>query len=286
LVTGGSASEKGVGVLALKREIGELRERIESLAAEVRGTDESLNELKFQIAQSEEEQKRIDSELRQIEKQLVALREQLQQCHRERERTATHIRVVEQETTQAEDELKEFEAKLQQASRQTDEAEQMHEEAEQAVTDAQSEMTELRRSAETRLQELSRRRADFATKTERRRGLQNDIRRLETEAADLENRFSRSRMEAIESDEQATNMRVTLAAVTEQLQRSSTQKRLRAVELEQRVSALADARAQLEAIDLELRSLREAATQAREQRSQREIEKARIPSDLYHLTKS
>src|SRR5262249_4598263 len=33
LVTGGSAAEKGAGVLALKREIGELREKIESLAA-------------------------------------------------------------------------------------------------------------------------------------------------------------------------------------------------------------------------------------------------------------
>jgi chromosome segregation protein len=81
-------------------------------------------------------------------------------------------------------------------------------------------------------------------------------------------------------------MRVTLAAATEQLQRSSTQKRLRAVELEQRISALTDARAQLEAIDLELRSLREAATQAREQRSQKEIEKARLSSDLDHLIQS
>jgi chromosome segregation protein len=286
LVTGGSASEKGVGVLALKREIGELRERIESLAAEVRLTEESLNEVKFQISQSEEEQKRFDSELRQVEKQSVALREQLQQCERERERTATHIRVVEQETAQAEDELKEFEAKLQQASGQTDEAEQTHLEAEASVTAAQSEMAELRRRAETRLQELSRRRADFATKTERRRGLQNDIRRLETEAADLESRLSRSRMEAIETDEQVTNMRVTLASVTEQLQRSSTQKRLGAVELERRVSALTDARSLLEAIDLELRSLREAATQAREQRSQKEIEKARLSSDLDHLIQS
>jgi chromosome segregation protein len=286
LVTGGSVSEKGAGVLALKREIGELHERIESLAAEVRHTEEALNEIKFQIAQSEEEQKRFDGELRQIEKRLVALREQLQQCQRERERTATHIRVVEQETAQAEDELKEVEAKLQHASGQTDEAEQIHREAEASVTAAQSEMAELRRSAEARLQELSRRRADFATKTERRRGLQNDIRRLETEAADLESRLSRSRMEAIEADEQAASMRVTLAVATEQLQRLTAQKRLRAVDLERRASALTNARARLESLDLELRSLREAATNAREQRAQKEIEKARLSSDLDHLIQS
>src|SRR5262249_50247399 len=99
LVTGGSASEKGTGVLALKREISALRERIEALAGEVRITEAELNEIKFQIAQSEEEQKRFDGELRQIEKQLIVVREQLQQCQRERERTSTHIRVVEQETS-------------------------------------------------------------------------------------------------------------------------------------------------------------------------------------------
>jgi chromosome segregation protein len=286
LVTGGSASEKGAGVLALKREIGELLERLDSLADEVRLTEAALNEIKFQIAQSEEEQKRFDGELRQIEKRSVALREQLQQCQRERERTATHIRVVEQETVQAEDELKEAEGKLRHASGQTDEAEQTHREAEAAVTAAQSEMVELRRSAEARLQELSRRRADFATKTERRRGLQNDIRRLETEAADLESRLSRIRLEAIEADEQAAGMRVTLAVATEQLQRSTAQKRLRAVDLERRVSALTDARARLESLDIELRSLRESSSQAREQRAQKEIEKARLSSDLDHLIQS
>src|SRR5262245_11076926 len=283
LVTGGSMSEKGAGVLALKREIGELRVRLESLAVEVSLIEAALDEIKFQIAQAEEEQKRFDGELRQIEKQSVALREQLQQCQRERERTATHIRVVEQETAQAEDEHNEVEAKLQQASRQTDDAEQTHREAEASVTAAQSEMAELRRSVEARLEELSRRRADFATKTERRRGLQNDIRRLETEAADLESRLSRIRMEAIEADEQAASMRVTLAGATEQLQQLNAQKRLRAVDLEQRVSALTDARARLEALDLELRSLREASTQAREKRAQKEIEKARLSSDLDHL---
>jgi chromosome segregation protein len=283
LVTGGSVAEKGAGVLALKREIGELREKIESLADEVKLTEETLNEIKSRIAQSEDEQKRFDGELRQIEKRSVALREQLQQCQRERERTATHIRVVEQETTQAEDELKEFEAKLHQASLQTDEAEQDHKEAEATVAAAQSEMAELRRSAEARLQELSRRRAEFATKTERRRGLQNDIRRLETEAADLEGRLNRIRMEAVEADEQAASMRVTSAFATEQLQRLAAQKRLHAADLEQRNSAMTDARARLESLDIELRSLREASTQAREQRAQKEIEKARLSSDLDHL---
>jgi len=286
LVTGGTTSEKGIGVLALRREIGELHEKIESLGDSVRTTEAELNEIKSQIAQSEESQKRFDGELRQIEKQLVVLREQLQQCQRERERTMTHIRVVEQETAQAEDELKEYEEKLQHALRQNDEAEQSHRAAEQLVTAAQSEMAELRRGAEMRVQELSRRRADFAAKTERRRGLQNDIHRLETEASDLDSRLGRSRMEAVEADEQAGAMRVTLTDATEQIQRLTAQRQLRAMEFERRASALTAVREKLDALDLELRSLREGATLAREQRAQKEIEKARLSSDLDHLIQS
>ncbi len=283
LLTGGSVSEKGIGVLALKREIGELSKSIESLLGDVRVTENELNEIKSQIAESEESQKRYDTELRQVEKQLVALREQSQQYQRDRERTSTHIRVVEQETTQAEDELKDFEAKLQQATSQTDEAEQDHAEAEQVVTSAQAEMVELRQNAETRTQELSRRRAEFATKTERRRGLQNDIRRLETEGGDLEDRLSRIRFESIEAEEQMNSMRLTLAIATEQMQRLTAQRRLRAMELEKRSSALTDARQKLEALDIELRSLREGAAQSREQRAQKEIEKARLSSNFEHL---
>jgi chromosome segregation protein len=93
-------------------------------------------------------------------------------------------------------------------------------------------------------------------------------------------------MEAIEADEQTTTTRVALTGATEQLQRLTAQKRLQAVELERRVSSLTAARQKLEALDLELRSLREAFTQSREQRAQKEIEKARLSSDLDHLIQS
>ncbi len=286
LVTGGSASETGIGVLALKREIGELHERIESLTDKVRATEAGLNEVKAEIAQLEDSQRRLDGELRQIEQRLVALREQTQQCERERERTATHIRVVEQETAQAQDELKDFETKLQHATEQTEEAEKAHQDAEAVVAAAQTEMAELRRAAETRLQELSRRRADFATRTERRRGLQNDIRRLETEAGDLESRLNRNRLEAIEADSQASSMQTTLVSTTEQLQQLTAQRQLRAAEVERRTGTLASARQRVELLEAELRSARETASQAREERMQKEIEKARLSSDLEHLIQS
>src|SRR5262249_35487173 len=94
------------------------------------------------------------------------------------------------------------------------------------------------------------------------------------------------RLESIEANEQTNTMRHTLTGTTEQFQRLTAQKQLRAMDFERRASTLAAAREQLDALDIELRYLREALTQAREQRAQKEIEKARLSSDLEHLVQS
>ncbi len=283
LITGGGGEGTGLGVLALKREIGELTDKLDVLTEQVEATEAELIEIKARIAELEEDQRRLDAEQRQIEKLLAVQREKLQQLSREMERAATHIRVVEQETAQAEEERADFEAKLQHASGQTDEAEALRAEAEEVVNAAQAELAELRRAMEQRVQELSRRRAEFATKTERRRGLSNDIRRLENESGDLTNRLERSRFEAIEAEEQSSSMQATLVSTTEQLQTLVAQQQLRAAELEEKSIALAAARERLETLDAQLRSRRDALMQAREDRTKKEIERAKLTSDLEHL---
>ena len=283
LVTGGSMSDKGLGVLTLKREIGELQEKIEGMTEGVEAAEAELAETRARIAQLEEAQRELDGQQRQIEQQLAVQREQLQQATRDRERTATHIRVVEQETAQAEAEREEFEGKLRHATAQTEEADAARAEADVVVTTMQADMLVLRRNAEQRVQELSRRRTEFATRTERRRGLQNDIRRLENESGDLNSRLSRSQMEALEAEGQAAEMQTTLAETVERVQVLTAQQQRLASELEHRTAALAAAREKVDALDIQLRAAREAASQTREARAQREIEQARLSSNLEHV---
>ncbi|MBP6822612.1 MAG: hypothetical protein KA368_13770, partial [Acidobacteria bacterium] len=270
-------------VLTLKREITELATKLETLRVEVETVEIELAEVKDRIAELEEDQRRLDAEQRQIEKQLAVQREQLQQFTREMERTATHIRVIEQETTQVEEERADFEAKLKHATQQMDEAEAVRAESEQVSNAAQTELAELRQASEIRVQELSGRRAEFAAKTERRRGLSNDIRRLENESGDLNSRLERSRFEAIEAEEQSSIMQASLIETTERLQTLTAQQQLRVSELEQRLAALASARERLEILDAQLRQAREASMQAREQRAKKEVERAKLTSDLEHL---
>ncbi|MFN0111530.1 MAG: AAA family ATPase [Blastocatellia bacterium] len=283
IITGGGGENRGIGVLTLKREIAELTANLDTLTIEVETTEVELDEIKARISELEEEQRRLDTEQRQIEKQQAVQREKLQQFAREMERTTTHIRVVEQDTAQVETERADFEAKLQHASQQMDEAEQVKAESEQIANAAQTELGDLRRASEIRAQELSARRADFAAKTERRRGLSNDIRRLENEAADLSNRLERSRFEAIEAEEQSSAMQSSLIETSDRLQTLTAQQELRVVELEERQALLTNARERLATLDAQLRQSREASMQAREQRAQKEVERAKLTSNLEHL---
>jgi chromosome segregation protein len=286
LISGGSSSEKGAGVLALKREIIELNDRLGGLAVSAATAQSSLSDLKLEIAGLEESHRRLDDELRQVDKELAVQREQLQQCERESERAATHIRVVEREIAQAEEEGRDFEARLEHAGSQTEEAERSRVEAERIVEIAQTEINELRRRAEERSQELSRRRAGFAAKTERRRGLQNDIRRLEGEGGDLDDRLNRSRLEVIEAGDHATSMQETVQNLGQRLEQLISRQQALASELEERNLELGSARERVQSIEGDLRASREAYAQAREERAQKEIERARLTSDLDHLIQS
>lgn len=284
LVTGGSGSDKGTGVLALKREIVALYEQLDILSEQVNTAETELRELNQLINNLTDRRNTLDAELRQLEKRLAVEREQLQQAERERERTSTYIRVVETETAQAQTELADFSGKLDHAVGQTVDAERDHAEASEVVAAAQNELAELRRTAEQRTQELSRRRAEFAAKTERRRGMQNDLRRLENETSDLSNRLDRTRMEAVEADEQANQLSASIENIAEQSKELLAEQARLNAELTERSQVMNAAREQVETLDLQLRAARDAATQAREERAQREIERAKLSSDLEHLS--
>jgi chromosome segregation ATPase len=82
VVSGGSATESGTGVLALRREINELRERLETQTAAARESQRNLESLDDQITLLDSERNRLDAELRGIEKEIAVLREQWQQVER------------------------------------------------------------------------------------------------------------------------------------------------------------------------------------------------------------
>lgn len=283
LVTGGSRGEKAAGVLALKREIEELTQRLELFEEEAMQTELRLEEVRLEVQLGEDEQRQLDGEQRQTDKQLAVLREQVLQCNRERERTSTHIRVVEQEMAQALSEKEDFAGRLAHASAELEKAELERGESATALENAQTEMAELRRRAEDRSQSLSRRRAEFAARSERRRGYQNDLRRLESETQELKNRLGRLEFEALEINETVVQARQTLETAREQQVRLGTEQEQLALELEERGLQMTSAREKYEAIEHALREARETSASVRETRAELEIDLARLTTNLEYL---
>src|SRR5262245_17851300 len=140
LISGGTGSERGLGVLALKREIVELTDRMDNLSISAKAAQSHLEEIERKIGELEEEASLLDGQLRRLDKGLAVLREQLQQCNRERERAATHLRVVDQEIAQAVEELTELEGRFEHASSQTEQAQESRAGAEKLVEARQAEI--------------------------------------------------------------------------------------------------------------------------------------------------
>jgi chromosome segregation protein len=286
LITGGSQVESTLGVLQLKREIQEITTRISETEMEASGVGEEVALLESQTGLLEGEARRLDAELREIDKRGAVLREQLQQHQRERERASAHIRLVEQELAQAEAEREETEGRLAHASSELAQAEQVRDELAARLTEAQEAVALCRRQAEDRSQGLSQRRAEFAARTERRRGLLQDLRRLESETEQVESRLSKLEFELIELRETVEQIGLSLENGRLQEEELSARQRSMSERLAERTQQLAMAREQLETIELTLRAVRDQAAQGREARAEQQIELARLSSHQEHLVQT
>lgn len=286
LLTSGSGVEKGTGVLALRREIVELRERFGGFGASLENLEAELRAVDTRLADCELDRLDLDGSLRHCEKEMAVLREQWQQAERERDRILTHLRIVGQETERVEQERSEHRTKLSHASAETSQTEQTHASLEIEVSSTHNQVVQLRRLAEDRAQEIARLSADFAARTERRRGLQNDLNRLENESHDLESRLTRSRLETLEAETRLKDLDATQADTSGSIVRLTAQTEVLMAQLDQQTVALNAIRERLEAIDSELRATRDDSTQAREERASIELERVRLTSALEHISDS
>jgi chromosome segregation protein len=286
IVSGGSATEKGSGVLALRREIGELRARLEEQQGTACEAGNRLQSLDETIKRFEAQRSVLDDALRNIEKELAVLREQSQQAERENQRIQMHLRVISQDTGNVAKELTEYRDKLAQAETETNSAIASHNSAEVEVSSTQEEVAELRLRAERRSQDIARQRAEYAAASERRRGLNNDITRLENESRDLDGRLQRSQLESVEADAAIRTLDESLKATRELVDELSGRLEVINGQVLERTAKLSELRDGLEALEQALRAAREAFAQAREERAQLELDRVRLTSALDHISDS
>ncbi len=283
IISGGSSSQQGSGILALKREIEVLQTELAELAERLTDIEDRREIARADFQETLANTRALDDRLRELEKALALQQGLRQQGTREKERAATHLRVVEKEIEQAEQELTEVTAKLQHAKSQLQQAEELLATVERVASEVQEAIIETRRQAAERTQELSSRRADFAAKSERRKGLQNDIKRLENESSDIVRRLNRAQMEALVTEEQSQQLTSALVTLHDEIEVFQTQLQAQTEQVESLQGEVAARKETLAENEQSLIRLRETITQLREARTEVDIARAKRLSHLEHL---
>ena len=286
IVTSAQAGARGASLLGIKREIKGLQERCAALRSQEEEITVTLSERQLRLTETENAVTGLDSEIRQGEKSAAARSSEIQSLTRDLERAEQHVRVVEAETQQAAEENVELQAKQSGLTAEIQSALEVRNAAQESLSSAQAVLGEMRSATEVFSQELSSDRAAAAARAERLKAAQSEIRRLQNEAADLNSRINRVRLELYESQsrtEQLTTSYEEGRTIAEGLESEAAGLATEITTAGERVTSVRTRSDELGAMLVDLRQ-RSAASHAR--KGQLDVEKARTEADAEHLAKS
>jgi chromosome segregation protein len=286
IMTSGQETQKGTSLLALKREIKQLKVQTEILRHEEERVSIDLSETRRELEVIESETTRLDQELRQNEKSAAARDSQLEALARELERARQYVRVVEAETEQVESERAELESRLETLGLELQAAEASRQAVQQALSDAQAAFVEMRGSVEQIAEQLSAARADVAARAERLQAARAEMRRIDNEAQELSARINRNRVESYESHNRIELLKNSQSeGESAGLEFASQQEALNE-EINDATQALTAARTRSDELEKTLAQFRQNANLVRDQRGHMQVERARIESEAEHLTRT
>ncbi len=286
IVTGGQAGQKGTSLLALKREIKQLRVQTQILHGEASRVTADLTEAQKLFEEIEEQKAALDRELREKEKEAAARDTHFASLAKELERAEQYVRVVESEIEQALAERQDLESRIAELALELQAAEAVRAAAEQAVTGAQEAYLVMRAEVEEFAERLSSMRAEVAARAERLQAARAEMRRLENEAQELHARINRNRAEMYESHNRIDDLSSSHSEGESATLRFDEERALLTEKIESATQMLLSARAKSDELEKTLSELRQQATAARDRRSHTEIELTRVKSDAEHLART
>jgi chromosome segregation protein len=286
IMTGGHEAQKGTSLLALKREIKQLKVQTEILREEEDRVSADLAQTQKEMEAIESETTQLDNELRQNEKSAAARDSQLEALARELERANQYVRVVEAEIEQAQNERTELESRIAGLAVELAAAEESRTAVQQSVSDAQAAFVEMRSGVEQIAELLSAARADVAARAERLQAARSEMRRIDNEAQELRARINRNRVEAYESHNRIEQLKSSQAAGESATVEFNSQRTTLTEEINLATESLTAARARTDELEKTLVECRQSATLLRDQRGHLEVERARVESEAQHLTRT
>jgi chromosome segregation protein len=285
VVEGGVRAEAR-GILATKREIKELRERVDEQGGAVERVREERGALDVTIAAAESSMTALQDELHRQEKAIVGFdlhvgsaREASERIGRKREQIAVERRTAEEEQRAQDarqDEARESIARL--------EAEQRA--ADDQLNAAQRRLFDAREAMQAQANRTAEAKAAHAALVERTSGLAAEVRRLEEAASELETRLAMRREELTRTGARRVELLDSVAASERKLDdgvRRFEEERERVRTLEGRSQTL---RAGFEEQDGRIRDARRSLDAERAEASRLDVARATAEAELTHLAAS
>ena len=284
-VLGGGRQGAG-GLLAPKREIKELRERIAGQKAAVDEAGRRIAEDREEAARGEQALGALQRDEHALEKELVGLDMQVSRFDEERARVADRQALVDTERGQLTEEQAALEARETEAREAIENLEAQQRAADDRFMEAERRLHDARAGVEALGRDAAGAKARHATMAERVAAIASDVGRLQEQAEELRERIARCEAD---TERAVADRRGTLDEVTRLEQQLDADVeafdalRTELVELDERA---ADLRQRIAAQDEEVRAARRALEQARAEVGKQEVALATTEADLSHLTES
>ncbi|HET9532785.1 MAG TPA: hypothetical protein VFQ92_20690, partial [Blastocatellia bacterium] len=286
IMTGVHSAQKGTSLLALKREIKQLRVQTGVLIDEEQRRAFELADAQKRLEETEARTASLDQQLRQNEREAAARGSEMEGLARDLERATQHVRVVEAEMEQTAEERRELELRIEQLSADLEAAETSQKEVQSSLAAAQSAYREMRARAEQFSEQLSAARASVAARAERLQAARGETRRIAHEAEELSARINRNRLELYESHNRIEQLSTSQSEGEAATARFESASAALAEQIDEAVRSLAQAREQADELETLLARLRQEASSAHDRRGQIEVERARIESEAEHLSRT
>ncbi|PYR60156.1 MAG: chromosome segregation protein SMC [Acidobacteria bacterium] len=285
LVTGGGRGDAR-GILETKREIKELRDRIQAERDALFRLAEETAGLEGTIAQASNAIAALHADHHKHEKAIVGYELQLQRAADESARLAQKGEQLARERRQAEEERNSLDRRQEEGRASIAQLEAAQRAADERLTAAQRRLFEAREATD----DLSRRSADagaaHAALVERASALTVEVQRLEEAAAELEARAAALAAELDQTRRRVEDLRAAIAFGERQLDADI----LALSELRQRVEAADDTvgglRAKTDELDTILKTARSALESIRATVAELDIARVTAEADLSHLATS
>jgi chromosome segregation protein len=281
-VEGGTRAESR-GILATKREIKELRERVEADRVTVERLREEISSLDVTIAAADSAIQALQAELHRQEKAIVGFELQLATAGEAAERVARKQDQIATERRSAEEEMRAQASRHDEARESIARIEVEQRAADEQLNAAQRRLFEAREAMQAQARRTAEAKAAHAALVERAGAVAAEVQRLEESARDLEARLATRHEELRRNETRRAELRDAIIASEAALDaglRSFDELRDRVREADEHSQAL---RGQFDEQESRIRESRRGLEGVRAEVAQLDVARATAESDLTHL---